>query len=82
MITVTVAEIVNILSINKNVRLIKKVLRQDPYFSTRLQHAEKKIREIKYSMANTTYNSSEDMINKLQILKGEIKLKFYKKINN
>ena len=31
-------------------------------------------------MANTTYNSSEDMINKLQSLKGKTKLKFYKKI--
>ena len=28
-------------------------------------------------MANTTYNSTEDMINKLQQLKGKPKLKFY-----
>ena len=33
-------------------------------------------------MANTTYNSSEDMINKLQSLKGKTKLKFYKNISN
>ena len=31
-------------------------------------------------MVNTTYNSTEDMINKLQQLKGKTKLKFYKKI--
>ena len=33
-------------------------------------------------MVNTTYNSSEDMINKLQELKGKTKLKFYKNISN
>ena len=33
-------------------------------------------------MVITTYNSSEDMINKLQLLKGKTKLKFYKKISN
>ena len=30
-------------------------------------------------MVNTTYNSSEDMINKLQELKGKAKFKFFKK---
>ena len=30
-------------------------------------------------MTNITYDSSEDMINKLQSLKGKTKLKFYKK---
>ena len=34
------------------------------------------------NMVNTTYNSSEDMINKLQELKGKTKLKFYKKISD
>ena len=34
------------------------------------------------NMVNTAYNSTEDMINKLQELKGKIKLKFYKNINN
>ena len=29
----------------------------------------------------TTYNSTEDMINKLQELKGKTKLKIYKKIS-
>ena len=33
-------------------------------------------------MANTNYNSTEDMINKLQELKGKTKLKFYKNIRN
>ena len=33
-------------------------------------------------MVNTTYNSTEDMINKLQSLKGKTKLKFYKNISN
>ena len=33
-------------------------------------------------MVNTTYNSTEDMINKLQELKFKTILKFYKKISN
>ena len=33
-------------------------------------------------MVNTNYNSTEDMINKLQQLKGKTKLKFYKNISN
>ena len=33
-------------------------------------------------MVNTNYNSTEDMINKLQQLKGKTKLKFYKNIHN
>ena len=33
-------------------------------------------------MINTDSNSTEDMINKLQELKGKTKLKFYKNINN
>ena len=33
-------------------------------------------------MVNTTYNSTEDMIDKLQQLKGKTKLKFYKNISN
>ena len=33
-------------------------------------------------MVITTYNSSEDMINKLQDLKGKTKLKFYTNISN
>ena len=34
------------------------------------------------NMVNTKYNSTEDMINKLQQLKGKTKLKFYKSIHN
>ena len=34
------------------------------------------------NMVNTNYNSTEDMINKLQQLKGKTKLKFYKNISN
>ena len=34
------------------------------------------------NMVNTTYNSTENMINKLQELKGKTKLKFYKNISN
>ena len=60
----------------------KKVRRQDRDFSTRLDYANKKVREIYINMANTTYNSSEDMINKIQELKGKTKLKFYKNISN
>ena len=33
-------------------------------------------------MVNTTYNSTEDMINKLQLLKDKSKLKFYKNNKN
>ena len=32
-------------------------------------------------MVNTKYNTTEDMINKLQELKGKTKLKFYKSIS-
>ena len=56
----------------------KKVLRQSHDFSSRLNYANKKIREIWMNMVNTTYNSTEDMIDKLQSLKGKTKLKFYK----
>ena len=60
----------------------KKVRRQDHDFSTRLNYANKKIREIYINMVNTTYNTTEDMITKLQELKGKTKLKFYKNISN
>ena len=43
----------------------KKIRRQDQYFSTRLNYANKKIREIWINMVNTKYNSTEDMIDKL-----------------
>ena len=31
------------------------------------------------NMVNTTYSSTDDMIDKIQKLKGKTKLKFYKK---
>ena len=68
--------------INKQKHQIdKKVLRQERDFSTRLNYANKKIREIWMNMANTTYNSSEDMIDKLQQLKGKTKFKFHNSIS-
>ena len=60
----------------------KKIRRQDHDFSTRLNYANKKIIEIYINIVNTTYNSSEDMTNKLQELKGKTKLRFYKNISN
>ena len=51
----------------------KKVRRQYHYFSTRLPCAIKKIREVCYSMVDTTYNSTQDMITNLQSLKGKTK---------
>ena len=69
--------------INKQKHQIdKNVRRQDRDFSTRLNYANKKIREIYISMVNATYNSSKDMIDKLQELKGKTKLKLYKNISN
>ena len=60
----------------------KNILRQGRNFSTRLNYANKKIREKYINMVNTTYKSTEDMTNKLQSLKGKTKLKFYKNISN
>ena len=34
------------------------------------------------TMVNTTYNTTEDVISKLQQLKGKTKLKFYKNVSN
>ena len=48
-----------------------KVLGQDQNFSTRLNYANKNSREIWMKMVNTTYNSTEDMNNKIQQLKGK-----------
>ena len=69
--------------INKQKHQIdKKCLRQERDFSTRLNYANEKIREIWMNMVNTTYISTEDMINKLQQLKNETKIKFYKNKSN
>ena len=47
-----------------------------------MPYANKKITAIYYSKVDTTYNSTEDMINKLQQLKGKTKLQFYQNISN
>ena len=60
----------------------KNVLRQGRNFSTRLNYANKEIREIYENLVNTTYNSTEDMTNKLQQLKGKNKIKVYKNISD
>ena len=68
--------------INKQKHQIdKKVRRQDNYISTRSNYANKKIREIWMNVVKTTYNSTEDMIIKLQELKGKTNLKFYKNVS-
>ena len=51
----------------------KEVLKQDHFSSTTLNYAGRKIREIYYSMLNTNYKTTEDMINKIQQLKGKTK---------
>ena len=79
---VTILKIVNILSTNRNIKLIKKVRRQDHYFSTRLPFANKKIGEIFYSTANNTYKPKQDKINKIQSLKGITKVKIYQIISD
>ena len=64
--------------INKQKHQIdKKVVRQDRDFSTRLNYANKRIRDIWMNMVITKYNSTEDMINKLQSLNGKTKLKLF-----
>ena len=45
----------------QNYQLFEKVRRQDHVFSTRLNYAIKKIREIWMNMVNITYNSTEHM---------------------
>ena len=75
-------KIVDFIINNQKHQIDKQVRRQDHYFSTRLADASKKIREIFYSMLNTTYITRGDMITKIQKLKGKTKLKFYQNISN
>ena len=66
--------------INKQKHQInKKILKKDQDFSSRLNYAKNKIREIYISIANF---SDDDNIENLQLLKGRIKLKFYKNISD
>ena len=57
--------------------MIKKFLDKKD-LSTRLNYAIKKIREVWMTLVNTTYTSTEVMINKLQQLKDKTKLKLSK----
>ena len=66
---------------NQKHQFDKKVFRQNHYFSSTLPYANQKMREIFYSTVHTTFNSSEDMINILQRLKGKTKLMFYQNIS-
>ena len=69
--------------INKQKHQIdKNVLRKDRDFSTRLNYANKKIRDIWMNMVNTNYNTTEEVIEKLKQLKGKTKVKFCKNISN
>ena len=61
---------------------MKKLRTHDRHFSTRLPYANKKIREIYYSTVNSTYNTTEDMMKKLQSLRGKTKLHFFKNLSN
>ena len=47
----------------KKYQIDTKFRGQDHYFSIILNYANKKIREIYYYMVNTTYSSTEDLIN-------------------
>ena len=67
---------------NKKIHQIdKNVLRQGSDFSTTLNYANTKNKEVYIDMVNTIYNSTEYMIKKLQLLMGKTKLKFYKNIS-
>ena len=68
--------------INKQVHQIdKEVLRQNRDFPTRLNYANKKIRKNWMNMVNTTYKSTEDLIDRVQQIKGTTKIKFYKSLS-
>ena len=57
-------------------------MRQDLYFPIRLPFANKNIRDINYSIVNTTYISAEDKIINLRSLAGKTNLKLYKHLSN
>ena len=67
--------------INKQKHQIDKK-RQKRDFSARLNYADKEIRDFWLNLVNTNYKSTEDMINKLQQLKGKTKIKIYKNLSN
>ena len=60
--------------------MLKKFL--DKIIIFQINYNDKKIREIWMKMVNTFFlNSTEDMINQLQNLRGKTKLKFYKNLS-
>ena len=66
--------------INKQTHQIdEKIRRQDHDFSNRLYYAKTKIRDIYISIANSP---EDNVIDKLQLIKGRSKLKFYKNISD
>ena len=68
-------------NINKQKHQIDKmVLGQDHNFSTRLRFADKNTRGKNFPLANIKYDTSQDMINKVEQLKGKTNLKFYQKV--
>ena len=71
----------NKILISKNIKLIKKFVDKIVFFSSRFPYANKEIRESWMNMVNATYNSTEDMIDKLQCLKGK-KVKDCRSISN
>ena len=79
---VTIVKIEKVLSTNRNIRLIKNYSEKIIFFSTRLPYADKRIREIWMNMINTNNNTTEDIVDKLQGLKGKSKFKFYKSLSN
>ena len=61
----------------------KKVFRQSKNFSKRLPYGEKKLKEIYHNMlSEKKYKSYQEMIDKLQLLKGKTKLKFRQNYSN
>ena len=49
----------------------EKIFRQDKKFSTKLPHGNRKMRKLYFSMMNTKYKTTEEMIRKS--LKGKTK---------
>ena len=70
------------IAIKQKHKVDEKVRRQDQYFSTTLPYAYKSNREIWMNMNNTTFITTEDTINKLQLFKNKTKLKFHQNISN
>ena len=58
--------IVNILLIIRIIKLMKRVVRQEHYFSTRIPFARKTFEKF-FSMVNGRYETLEDMIKKYKV---------------